>query len=161
MRIEDWLALLWSRLPGHSLSGYGEDEDHTEIVSGFLSYAYLLAKSPELGVPSRISLPSDRRITVGRNRHQCDIVIREHSISRRHSELFCENGDVYIRNLSQKGGTFVNRKRLPVDHPHQLQTGDVVHFYKYEYHFYFEDELTSDMGEPDTVNTPVEDDYYE
>ena len=48
------------------------------------------------------------------------------SISRQHAELFVNNGELYVRDLGSRNGTFVNRTRI--DAAHHLRAGDVVHF---------------------------------
>jgi EAL domain-containing protein (putative c-di-GMP-specific phosphodiesterase class I) len=48
------------------------------------------------------------------------------NVSRVHAELFFENGQLLVRDLDSRNGTFVNRSRIHGISP--LRHGDIVHF---------------------------------
>jgi EAL domain-containing protein (putative c-di-GMP-specific phosphodiesterase class I) len=48
------------------------------------------------------------------------------NISRVHAELYFDSGQLIVRDLSSRNGTFVNRQRISV--PTVLEPGDVLHF---------------------------------
>jgi pSer/pThr/pTyr-binding forkhead associated (FHA) protein len=57
-----------------------------------------------------LALP-DRTVTLGRSR-DCDCVLAEPSVSRRHAELRREDGHWLLRDLGSRNGTRVNGVRL-------------------------------------------------
>jgi len=50
-------------------------------------------------------------IVVGRD-SKCDIVIDDHTVSRRHARLTLENDDYFIEDLRSRNGTYVNGRRV-------------------------------------------------
>ncbi|HUH02819.1 MAG TPA: FHA domain-containing protein [Kofleriaceae bacterium] len=51
---------------------------------------------------------SNPRIFIGRDASTCALATPEASVSRRHAEVFLDNGQVYIRDLGSSNGTWVN-----------------------------------------------------
>ncbi|KAI9316087.1 hypothetical protein BX666DRAFT_2028314 [Dichotomocladium elegans] len=47
-------------------------------------------------------------------------------VSRSHADIWCRDGNVYIRDVGSSSGTFVNRARLGHRFHHQLHDGDVI-----------------------------------
>jgi hypothetical protein len=62
-------------------------------------------------VPALALPESERRVTLGRSR-DCDCVLDEPSVSRRHAELRREAGRWLLRDLGSRNGTRVNGVRL-------------------------------------------------
>jgi pSer/pThr/pTyr-binding forkhead associated (FHA) protein len=59
-----------------------------------------------------LALPAgERQVTLGRSR-DCDCVLAEPSVSRRHAELRREGGRWLLRDLGSRNGTRVNGVRL-------------------------------------------------
>jgi pSer/pThr/pTyr-binding forkhead associated (FHA) protein len=54
----------------------------------------------------------------------CDIELPERQISRRHAEIYAEQGIYYIRDLNSKNGTYVNDQ--PVQGSVRLQDNDTI-----------------------------------
>ena len=50
---------------------------------------------------------------IGRESGHCDLVIPETAVSRRHARFITEGGDLYLEDVSQHNGTFVNGIKLP------------------------------------------------
>jgi EAL domain-containing protein (putative c-di-GMP-specific phosphodiesterase class I) len=59
-----------------------------------------------------------------------DLTIPSQSVSKRHAEIYCEGGQLMLRDLDSTNGTFVNRKRVKGAPLHE---GDIVHFAEFEY----------------------------
>ena len=51
-------------------------------------------------------------------------MLGDHSVSRNHCVLFCQNGVPYVRDTNSKNGTFLNE--IPVKTDMILHTGDVI-----------------------------------
>jgi anti-anti-sigma factor len=63
------------------------------------------------------------RLTMGREA-DCDLVITDPLVSRRHAEIQVRDGTPYITDLGSVNGTWVNGKQLSAERP--LQGGDVI-----------------------------------
>ncbi|MCR4656394.1 MAG: DUF6382 domain-containing protein [Lachnospiraceae bacterium] len=50
----------------------------------------------------------------------CDGMVRSKAVSRRHAEIFIEDGCYYIRDLGSLNGTYINGKEVKKDHPERL-----------------------------------------
>lgn len=82
--------------------------------------------------PAIITLPGGQRVEIreghyvlGRNL-ECDIVLNDSNVSRRHAEFTCAAGEVAIRDLGSTNGTRVNG--VLVTGEQILQHGDVIGF---------------------------------
>ena len=60
------------------------------------------------------------RAILGRD-HNCDITISKPEVSRKHAELFVEEGKLYIQDLRSNNGVFVHNQRIQLQ---ELQIGD-------------------------------------
>jgi predicted component of type VI protein secretion system len=66
-------------------------------------------------------------VTIGRKR-DCDIVLGDRSVSRRHAELFVEKEAMRLQNLSQTNVIYVyTRRKLTVGETATLKAGDTLH----------------------------------
>ena len=103
-------------------------------------------------------------VIIGRGK-DATFTIKHPLLSRKHCELFEENGDVQVRDLASLNGTFVNSSRvdstLEVDSGSQLKLGAVVMEVQYN-GAVSEDTITSDheaqafdLGTVDTAETEV------
>jgi hypothetical protein len=75
-------------------------------LAGDLKTAWHRPRVPVLALPE-----SQRGVTLGRSR-DCDCVLAEPSVSRRHAELRREGGRWLLRDLGSRNGTRVNGMRL-------------------------------------------------
>ena len=82
--------------------------------------------------PAVLTLPGGQRIelheghySVGRHL-ECDIVISDSNVSRKHAEIVCADGDVVVKDLGSTNGTKVNG--VAVTGEQLLQHGDVIGF---------------------------------
>src|SRR5579883_213501 len=62
-------------------------------------------------------------VTIGRE-SECDLVIPDASISRRHAQVLCQESGWYIQDMGSRNGTALNGQRLTA--PHRLEDGDMV-----------------------------------
>ncbi len=121
---------------------FADAADATEVGSAGLVGGYLIAEENMSGFPLQIDLYTDRDIFIGRSKRECDVALRDITISRRHARISCDNGEFYLEDLGSKGGTFVGQRRLRPDHRHHLQSGEIVHFYTFGYRFEYANERT-------------------
>lgn len=73
------------------------------------------------------------RNTIGRDGTQCDIVVDDVTISKRHAEIRFENGQYVLYDLASTNGTFVNRHRVQRQSlldGDQVQLGNVSFVFK-------------------------------
>ncbi len=88
--------------------------------------------------------PLSSEVTILGRRHDCDLRIPLKLISRRHCQLSKNNGDLKIRDLDSKCGTFLNGKKVSED---VVNAGDYIKI----------GPLTFQMqinGKPETVSPP-------
>jgi hypothetical protein len=55
---------------------------------------------------------------------ECDVLLADHSVSRRHARLVCRDGAWIVQDLESTNGTFVNRTQVGRC---QLRPGDHLH----------------------------------
>lgn len=70
-------------------------------------------------------LPVDRAATIGRDT-DCDVVLGNSSVSRRHAEIAATAAGFVVRDLGSSNGTWVGLTRLHPKVPHGLVPGDTV-----------------------------------
>ena len=54
----------------------------------------------------------------------CQLVLADHTVSRRHAELFTEDGRWLLRDLDSSNGTWLNGRRIVEA---EVRPGDVLH----------------------------------
>lgn len=65
----------------------------------------------QVGGPLRFHLAPGRRVTLGRS-PQCDLVVPDPSVSRRHAEVEHAAGRIHVRDLASANGTALNGQRV-------------------------------------------------
>jgi FHA domain/Domain of unknown function (DUF1707) len=63
------------------------------------------------------------RLAIGRS-SGCELVLADDTVSRRHAELFVEEGRWLLRDLRSSNGTWVNGRRIVEA---EVRSGDVLH----------------------------------
>lgn len=63
---------------------------------------------------------------MGREASSCDIVISEPAVSRKHARFVMEDGAVYIEDVSEHNGTYLNDTKLPPLGKAKVHEGDIV-----------------------------------
>lgn len=99
---------------------YFDDAGATMIDDPRSSARLLVEAGPWSGKSFSLDKPSQ---IVGRS-PDCDIVLEDREVSRRHSRLFWRNSQLMIEDLGSANGTLVNG--VPISAPHIVSTSDVI-----------------------------------
>jgi len=75
-----------------------------------------------LGLPPAAEL-EQARLLIGRS-SGCQLVLGDDTVSRRHAELFIEDGRWLLRDLDSSNGTWLNGRRIVEA---EVRPGDVLH----------------------------------
>ncbi len=78
--------------------------------------------APPPAVPFEREVPGEEAL-IGRS-EDCNIVVPDRAVSRRHARVVHENGDWYVEDAGSRGGTRLNDR--PVDHREKLSLGDEI-----------------------------------
>jgi pSer/pThr/pTyr-binding forkhead associated (FHA) protein len=78
-----------------------------------------------LRIGGRTELLGSRGAVLGRSR-DCDIVVEDVNVSRRHAEVRPSGGSWTVRDLGSTNGVKVNGRRLEPTRAQSLKPGDVV-----------------------------------
>ena len=73
-------------------------------------------------VASGERLPIEGTVTIGRS--ECDIVLDDDQVSRRHATVWATGAGIEVEDLGSRNGTRVNGAEIQSRHP--LQEGDIV-----------------------------------
>jgi predicted component of type VI protein secretion system len=63
---------------------------------------------------------------IGRETVTCDLAIEEPAVSRRHARIVKENGSLFIEDISEHNGTYLNGVKLPPLGKGHLSVGDRI-----------------------------------
>ena len=63
---------------------------------------------------------------IGRESSSCDLVVMEPAVSRKHARFFIENGRVYIEDVSEHNGTYLNGEKIPPLGRSVIHEGDTI-----------------------------------
>ncbi len=84
------------------------------------STALLIAQN---GILSNKQWFIDQELVIGRG-VDCNVIIDDRQVSRRHARFFIEDGVVMIEDLRSKNGTYINHEKITTKHP--LKEGDLI-----------------------------------
>jgi hypothetical protein len=70
-----------------------------------------------------VEVPAGARVAIGRGK-ECALTVATDDASRRHAEVYQEDGTVLVRDLGSKNGTFVNGELI--GGPRALEPGDRI-----------------------------------
>ncbi len=87
-----------------------------------------------LGVLVKVSIGDqvwEKEITrlpclIGRESMSCDLVVSEPAVSRKHARFIENNGNLYIEDVSEHNGTYLNGVKLPSLGKARLHEGDRI-----------------------------------
>ena len=88
-------------------------------------------------------LASDEML-LGRDQF-CDIVLRNHTVSRQHARIVRADDGFYIEDLSSLNGTYVNGRRIK--ERTRLKHGDRLRFHRKEFEFVLWEMFETDRTE--------------
>lgn len=63
---------------------------------------------------------------IGREADCCDVIISEPAVSRRHARLLLKDEDVFIEDVSEHNGTFLNEMKIPPLGKARVHEGDRI-----------------------------------
>lgn len=87
-----------------------EDEYETRLLTNESAVTLELVEENNREEPLTIFLGCD--MSIGRKAGECDVVIADDTVSKKHCVLTDEKGEVYVRDMSSSNGTFVNGRRI-------------------------------------------------
>ena len=65
-------------------------------------------------------------LRIGRDRQWANVAPENLLVSRRHAEIFCREGSLFLRDLNSKNGTYLNKQRILPEEPVRLERGTSV-----------------------------------
>ena len=63
---------------------------------------------------------------LGRDSNTCEVPVTEPAVSRKHARFTLENGTVYLEDVSEHNGTFINGTKLPPLGRSKVSEGDKI-----------------------------------
>ncbi len=63
---------------------------------------------------------------IGRDSNSCEVPVTEPAVSRKHARFTLENGTVYLEDVSEHNGTFINGTKLPPLGRSKVSEGDKI-----------------------------------
>jgi hypothetical protein len=114
-------AIVLLSVTGISIKEYREKRLVLSVAQNSIGYIHVVS-GPEDIFNANIQLM--RENTIGRARN-ADIVLKDPSIMKAHSQVYSVDGDVYVNRLG-KGEVTVNG--LPISSPVRVETGDIICF---------------------------------
>ena len=95
---------------------YGEEDDNDATIDIFNSNednSYRTLYLKDIDSPDRqFSASLRNRVSVGRSPDNVISLSYDKSISRRHCEIYYQNGDLWIQDLGSSGGTYIGSDRV-------------------------------------------------
>lgn len=98
-----------------------------DTLSGNISLGMVLVLCTDDGRVSEKKFEISKETLIGRDK-QCDIVIDDHRISRRHAIIFLNEGEIWVEDPGSRNGTFVDGKRV---HREKLRDGCLLQFFDF------------------------------
>ena len=92
-------------------------------------FFYLLKEGDVKEPLNKYSIIRDKLYIIGRSKKDCDIVLDEKLLSRKHAELIYHNkNEIMIRDLNSRNGTYINKNRIEPDKDIYFSIGDILSF---------------------------------
>ena len=102
-----------------------ENDSPSKITMFF----YLLKEGDVKEPLNKYSIIRDKLYIIGRSKKDCDIVLDEKLLSRKHAELIYHNkNEIMIRDLNSRNGTYINKNRIEPDKDIYFSIGDILSF---------------------------------
>ena len=136
-----------------------EDESPSKITMFF----YLLKEGDVKEPLNKYNIVKDKLYIIGRSKKDCDIVLDEKLLSRKHAELiYHSKNDIIIRDLNSRNGTYLNKERIEPDKDINFSIKDILSFGQINNEIVFYD-YTDNKKEEDTDKEKQinkDDNYY-
>jgi hypothetical protein len=121
--------------------GEGDDKEGNDFKEPQVAFATGVIDAEGIGITRRPTLreakilrvvkapgnPYADRVSIGRAAN-CDIVIREQSVSKLHAHFKIDGDKVQLVDVRSANGTFVNGRRLDPLKPAPVESGDLLLF---------------------------------
>ncbi|MGE5493828.1 MAG: FHA domain-containing protein [Burkholderiales bacterium] len=114
-------AIVLLSVTGISIKEYREKRLVLSVAQNSIGYIHVVS-GPEDIFNANIQLMRENTIGKARN---ADIILKDPSIMKLHSQVYSVDGDVYVNRLG-KGEVTVNG--LPISSPVRVTTGDIICF---------------------------------
>jgi len=102
-----------------------ENDSPSKITMFF----YLLKEGDVKEPLNKYSIIRDKLYIIGRSKKDCDIVLDEKLLSRKHAELIYHNkNEIMIRDLNSRNGTYINKNRIDPDKDIYFSISDILSF---------------------------------
>ena len=122
-------------------------EDSPSKITMFF---YLLKEGDVKEPLNKYSIIPDKLYIIGRSKKDCDIVLDEKLLSRKHAELIYHNkNEILIRDLNSRNGTYINKNRIEPDKDKYFSINDILSFGHIDNEIVFYD-YTENKKEEDT-----------
>ena len=92
-------------------------------------FFYLLKEGDVKEPLNKYSIIPDKLYIIGRSKKDCDIVLDEKLLSRKHAELIYHNkNEILIRDLNSRNGTYINKNRIEPEKDIYFSINDILSF---------------------------------
>ena len=100
-----------------------------DTPSKITMFFYLLKEGDVKEPLNKYNIIQDKLYIIGRSKKDCDIVLDEKLLSRKHAELIYHNkNEILIRDLNSRNGTYINKNRIEPDKDIYFTINDVLSF---------------------------------
>lgn len=101
-------------------SGCGEEISDIIPIPDVEETAYYILASTDGEYVFEVT---ENQFVIGREKIMKEYLCSKNYVSRSHAEITISDSKLYVRNLSQANGTYINNVRID-DEPHELHDGD-------------------------------------
>lgn len=116
-----------------SFANYGSNDRYEDTKINLQGGNWVLSGFDDQGHVVRLTFREDdnrfqgQGLVIGRDSKNCDLVINDNSVSRRHARIYKVRDEMWIEDLGSTNGISINRKSLLSNSATQLPvSGDIV-----------------------------------
>ena len=101
-----------------------------ENSSSKVSMFFYVLKEGDVKEPlNKYTIIPKKLYTIGRSSKECEIVLDEKLLSRKHAELIYNNKkEIIVRDLNSRNGTFINKEKIEPDKDILFSINDILSF---------------------------------
>jgi serine phosphatase RsbU (regulator of sigma subunit) len=116
----------------------------------------ILIKAPGGSSAGQAHVLNADSVVIGRDEKECDIVINNHAVSRKHAQIIKSSGQYYIDDLKSRNKTFVNNREI--SGPVALKNDDRIKICDFLFRFHDEKDALPSRPKipPEFVGPPEE-----
>lgn len=102
-----------------------EDNSSPKVTMFF----YLLKEGDVKEPLNKYNIIPKKLYIIGRSSKECDIVLDEKLLSRKHAELlYIDKNEIIVRDLNSRNGTFINKERIEPNKEHLFSLNETLSF---------------------------------